>query len=653
MQFHFLKSDIPGTDNPPKGILFLFLLGTTLWLFAFQQIIFTMALYYMGFSIIENQLYFHLISQGFITFFVFKKFSSFSVKWIVLCFALQMLFFAGSVFFEKAFLDTSYDGQTYHQKGIIELAKGYNPVLTGHSDDLIKHYPKGCWIPGSIVYRSLGNVEAAKYVNVYYLGALFFICFYTFFVLYNYRKFSGIALTLLVAIAVSFHPVVIMKFFNSYADGQLCCLMGITLCNFILAIKAPKYFHLALLSGLVMITFKFTGVVYFIVFLSGFFCWQFFSKQLLKKYLYNSTTIIFILLFAILLYHPLIENTLFHSHPFFPINVLGTDNQLIDSMKNNNRFTNTLICLFAKPDLLNSATIPEFIFPFSSVSLWLYESNIDTFAGFGPFFSGIFVLSVFAFIFIFFFEKNFRKTMLFISLILFVSVFVNPGCWWLRWVPQFYWLVLLPVIYAVYSKKKWLSFFGIIIFLIALSNAVLLYADLYKANQSRTKEVEEQLQVLTKYKVNVDTCFCISNIERLHFYKIEYTLLSDIQGEKFNMKYAPCFFMQPIAPLVTDTILANVSKITNDEFYIFADKLANRPLGFFTITGKSSGDCYLVITGDKGYHQQLEMKATDKDSFNFNIETSNGEETLRICLWNPAKNDIHMSQLTVLRTCFQ
>jgi hypothetical protein len=652
MQFYFLKNNIPDIDNPPKGILFLFLLGTTLWLFAFQQILLTMILYYMGFPIIENQLYFHLVFQGFITFFVFKKFSSFGVKWIAICFAFQLLIFAGSIFFEKAFLDTSYDGQTYHQKGIIELAKGYNPVFTNNSDDLIKHYPKGCWIPGSIVYRSIGNVEAAKYVNVYYFVALFLVCFSTLSILFNYKKISGILLTLLVAIAISFHPVVIMKFFNSYADGQLCCLIGITLCNFILAIKEPRYFYLTLFSGFVMIALKFTGVVYFVVFILGFFSWHIFSKQSLKKYLYHYNTIISFFLFAIILYHPFIENTLFHSHPFFPINVLGTDNQLIDSMKNNNRFTNTLICLFAKPELLNSSTIPELIFPFSSLSVWLYESNIDTLAGFGPFFSGIFLLSIFAFILIFFCEKKFRKEILFLSLILFVSVFINPGCWWLRWVPQFYWLVMLPVIYTVFSKKKALRFFGMLVVIVAIANSAILYAAIYKANQSRTTEVEDQLLALKKYKIKVDTCFCISNIERLRFYKIDYTL-SDIQGEKFNMKYAPCFYMQPFAPLVTDTILANISKTTDDEFYIFADKVNNRPLGFFNITGKSNGGCYLVITGDKGYHQQLEIKATDKGNFKFNIETSNGDHALRICLWNPARNNICIDQLTISRTCFQ
>ncbi len=645
-----MNSTQTGNDQY-KLSFFLFLTGNGLWLFAFQQIVLTTALFYTGCSIQHNQLYFHIVAQTILVYFLFKKFSLFSLKLILLSLVLQLLIFWGAVLFEKEFYDTSYDGQTYHQKGIIDLKKGYNPIFQEHSDPLLKHYPKGCWIPGAIVYDATGNIEASKYVNLYYAIAFFLVCWYSFSMLYQPKGLIRHLVTFLVVVSISFHPVISMKLFNSYADGQLTALLGIMLCNFMLAIRQSKYFNLAIVSGLVMCTIKFTGIVYLLIFVAGFLGWQYFEKQPLREYIHYKKAVLLLLLAIGMVYHPLIENTLFYGHAFFPANVLGTDNLLPVSMKDNNRFVNTFICLFAKPENVNNTTtIPELSIPFTQVPLWPYEGNVDIFAAFGPFFSGVFVLCFVLFVLLCIVEKSLRLKLVCAVLLLSFSVFVNPGCWWFRWVPQLYWLVLLPCLFAVYTKRRILILLGVSILLFSVYNAFFFSRIVYQANVLQTQELKKQLEVLSHFKLLVDTCVCSSNVERLNAYNMEYSFGSCKSGEQFNMYYAPCFKMQPNAVLETDTLLSLGAQSTKEEYFIFAEKVTNYSPGFFYITGKVNAKVFIVLSGEDGYYQYSEIRPEENNGFfNLKLEAPYRKNILKIYLWNPDKKSVRIEHAEIVR----
>ncbi len=83
--------------------------------------------------------------------------------------------------------DFSYDGQGYHQPGIMALANGWNPVsepfLENHSPfygkvigpqvKFINHYPKASWIPAAAVLKLTGSIEAGKMFHFIFLAAAF------------------------------------------------------------------------------------------------------------------------------------------------------------------------------------------------------------------------------------------------------------------------------------------------------------------------------------------------------------------------------------------------------------------------------------------------------------------------------------------------
>ena len=77
------------------------------------------------------------------------------------------------------FYDFSWDGQWYHQTGIIHIARDWNPLtdpmrsFDAHLEIWERHYAKGPWYFAAAVYQTTGHIEWGKAINWLALAAAF------------------------------------------------------------------------------------------------------------------------------------------------------------------------------------------------------------------------------------------------------------------------------------------------------------------------------------------------------------------------------------------------------------------------------------------------------------------------------------------------
>ena len=98
--------------------------------------------------------------------------------------ALTLILLAVSLLLSAFFYDFSWDGQWYHQLGIITIAREWNPLsdpmrsFAGspsrlHSQLYLWHYAKGPWYAAATIFATTGRIELGKCINWLILMASF------------------------------------------------------------------------------------------------------------------------------------------------------------------------------------------------------------------------------------------------------------------------------------------------------------------------------------------------------------------------------------------------------------------------------------------------------------------------------------------------
>ena len=98
--------------------------------------------------------------------------------------ALTLILLAVSLLLSAFFYDFSWDGQWYHQLGIITIARDWNPLSDPmrsfaespsqlHSQLYLRHYAKGPWYAAATIFATTGRIELGKCINWLILMASF------------------------------------------------------------------------------------------------------------------------------------------------------------------------------------------------------------------------------------------------------------------------------------------------------------------------------------------------------------------------------------------------------------------------------------------------------------------------------------------------
>jgi len=519
-----------------------FISGSLLIVFVASLFIFSCASFLLRFPATVPIFYLSILATVFLWLFLALKY--FNKKVLVYVFIIVSGTFMISAL-SSFFLDVSYDGQYYHQETVIQLAKGWNPFFeelapANPAENRIfrwvKHYVRAAEIAESCLYKATHRIESAKTINILLIFASVYLAACC---LCTLKKMTPKRAVLL-AFAAAFNPVVVCTSLSFYVDGQLGSVALCLACLFCLFYLRPTgYLSIVIISASIyFMNIKFTAVVYFIVLAMGFLIISILNKKtaIFKKSLLVFT-VSFLLGVFVFGYNPYVTNTRDHGHPFFPAMGPGTVDisrnnrfQGADSMTRVERFW---ISMFARSTITPRRDIKM------KIPLTLFKDEILAFGypevktgGFGQFFSGILLLSSALLVLSF---VRFKENRIFYVTILFflLSVFINPECWLARYVPQFWLIPLLMIIFPDFGPsgvlaKRLAAVATLLIFLnISLVGAYYLF------RQTRsTQKVRHELKDLSQRKMplNVDFLHFRSNRVRLDEYGLRYTEVSETPG---------------------------------------------------------------------------------------------------------------------------
>ena len=94
--------------------------------------------------------------------------------------SLTLVLLALALLLSAFYYDFSWDGQWYHQSGIISIARGWNPLsepmrtFSGGRELWLRHYAKGPWYAAAAIYATTDRIEWGKCISWLMFAAAFF-----------------------------------------------------------------------------------------------------------------------------------------------------------------------------------------------------------------------------------------------------------------------------------------------------------------------------------------------------------------------------------------------------------------------------------------------------------------------------------------------
>ncbi len=412
--------------------------------------------------------------------------------------------------------DTSIDGQHYHFQAIYALAEGWNPVHGNAAPAVIGdpitlwavHYPRAGWDFAALLMAAGLPLAMGKALNLMALfagaalvaGAL------------SRLGFSWLFAALLAAVAV-LNPIVLSQLFTAMNDGLVgLCILIFTVS---LVMWARYQDRLALAAGLaamiLALNLKFSAIPMFVI-LCAFACAGIFFTRGLRPALGVAATLLASAVMAIMVlgWSPYMQNLLDHGHVFHPIMgenavdimsgegpALNNTPEVLESMSATERF---FYSLFSETHS-GYADTPQLKPPFSISPQELRASGgVDVrLSGFGPFFSGIFLLAIAAAAALIArprWRNNTALWLLLVSTGMMFSVIVMPQNWWARYVPQFWFVPVGIAAAALAANSRMSQLLGGLIAAVMLLNAMIVGAAGLWLTAQRGAEATAQIDAM-------------------------------------------------------------------------------------------------------------------------------------------------------------
>ncbi|WP_298495852.1 hypothetical protein [uncultured Algibacter sp.] len=471
---------------------------------------------------------------------------------------LSFFFIVFSLLVSGLFLDLSWDGQWYHQSAIYNLAEGWNPFSEpirkfNRSNDLsIIHFPKGSWYMAASIYSTFGFIEAGKALNFIVLiaASLFFYIVSRKFRLSKRNSFIVSSLIIL-------NPVVWSEIATYLVDGLLFLYLSIYIAALFSVIRKYNFLHLliGIMAIVGLLNVKFTGIVFLIIFSGfGFMYILLKNKALIFNYI-GFHTLAIVLGLIVFGFNPYVSNLHKRGNPLYPI--LGSKEYLsqLEQGKDGNEKHETPLNMkgkslpfrlfyahFGKPGNApyDNQDNAELAIPFiSSISSWkAYRFHETRIAGFGPFFSGILILSI---LYLFYLLRHYKSKRLLVLIAysaIISSLLISKHFWWARFAPQIWLIPIIPMLIGLYSFKEKKAFNYGLIFLIMINALIVLFIHI-RWEALTTLKVKEELLLLKKENKSIQISprwFKKSIKEKLVLYDINYEMIPYKQIKKIEDK---------------------------------------------------------------------------------------------------------------------
>lgn len=447
-----------------------------------------------------------------------------------------------SIIINGFIVDISYDGQAYHMLTPVMINKGWNPIWD-YNANLYSNisantlwcivYPKSLEIFSSVFYMATGNILVGKFYNI-----LLIVVNILLLKSFLKEKISSKVILYLFIFVIVFNPVVSAQLWTYYVDGTAYLLILV-----ILNLSYLKYTYfkingnyrfvdfLIISLSAIAINIKFTMVGYIPIVLFGIGVMFYINKKE-KIYLCFKTTILSLLLGVLIIgYNPYVLNTIEHGNIFWP---LKGENS-IDIIRQHetkeflekNRLEKLGISILAKSRNDRNEPILKIPGSLDVKEITTIIATVDTrIGGWGPFFSLGIILSIILFVYMMY--KKIYNIYFFISIcIILISTIVNPECWWARYVPQFYIIPIIILLYAEINKnylgEKIKKFIYLGLCILVLNSSLILIGN-FSYTVYRNYENYRFLINLKEYKnieIYFDDFYTVSE-SRLKFFDLNY-----------------------------------------------------------------------------------------------------------------------------------
>jgi hypothetical protein len=402
---------------------------------------------------------------------------------------------AASVLLAAAFFDLSWDGQWYHQTAVYKMAEGWNPVhdpmhdFIDHLEPWVRHYAKGPWYTALAVYETTGRIEWAKFAPWVTAAAMLLCAFATGLDLGLRRWWA-----FLVAAVATLNPVVVCELATYQVDGLL---VGYLLCFILAFLRFARRPSLAAAwvgtaSVLLCVNTKFTGLVYLCFFAAaaGLYC-VVARRDLLLRYA-GWLAVSLVVATVGLGFNPYVTNTVHRGHPFYPLKGSEQYPSMADrgvdpierwetphNMMGRSRLVRHAYALFGRPGA-------EPYYPGEDAQLmWPFAVRWRDFAvfyfldvrigGFGPLFSGVFLLGLLPLAASFARPQAPRLLLALGAGTIIASLLVSVHTWWPRYGPQLWWLPILGILAGLcWPPGHLLRWIARVMVALLLVNAVLI-----------------------------------------------------------------------------------------------------------------------------------------------------------------------------------
>ena len=488
------------------------LIGRSLLLFAFTNLLLVSLKLLLHLTVGKDVFFTSLIITAIYLVFASEKSKRFSLSTVVNIIIL-LLIIVGAIKTAETIYDFSYDGQAYHQEALMYLDDGWNPVYEqtelGPQRDLwVTHYAKAIWFMGISVYEVTDKIETGKTFNI-----ILFIS--TFCLLIEFlRSYSiGWIRTILVSIALISSPVVLNQMLTNYNDFHIHLLLLNTIIAYLTFFKRYDNGSLLVLffTTIILINIKFTALGYAVIFTGIPILMVLYKKYITKESVYFKKLAItliasFLLAVGVVGASSYIKNTITNGHPFYPLAGEGkvdiiTGNSPKDLL-DKNRFEKIFISTFSETSNSLEQGI-NYKKPFTLTKQELqFARNPDTrVGGFGPLFGGIIILLFVVCI------VHFRKiikapgimTLVFLLAVISLSIFINPETFWARYIPQYWFIPLIILIFMYINNiKSVLINIMLLVYLINIGIVATSTAELTYSNKTAQDRELENFMELSK-----------------------------------------------------------------------------------------------------------------------------------------------------------
>jgi len=395
--------------------------------------------------------------------------------------------------------DHSWDGASYHQEAIIQMAEAWADFpaplpTTVRYGDWIDTYAKGPWVIAASLYKATGSLESALLMQGVFacIGLLLLAS-----ALLRCAAFPVWAVPLL-ALPAAFNPVTIYQSLSFYIDGQMTSLLVALVGVGLWLLTAPRRWQLVLVAALIVlaINVKQTGIAFAgLLLLAVLFClWRLRREWFRRTFI--ACAIGGVLGGLAFGYSPYVLNTLKHGHPFYPILGNGdfdiAQGQRPPGFDERNRFSRLLVSSFSAPTLAKQAAA-EWRLPFAwrADDAARYRGADVRIGGWGIWFSGALVLAVVGLLGLRRVAGAPRIVGGAVLVALLAATAINPEAWWARYHPLWFFVPVVIAGMLLCAHQRSARLLGAMVAAVLLANS-LLVAAYYYPQQHQLSEFQRQ-----------------------------------------------------------------------------------------------------------------------------------------------------------------